>query len=76
MINLAAMEDETREFLIRIAHTISLVLIWMIANMMVGIYYGLGFFEESPGWQNILYYIISLGALIYLLIYLRKRWNL
>jgi hypothetical protein len=70
------MEDDTREFLIRIVHTISLTLIWMIANMMIGIYYGLGFFENSPGWQNILYYVLSLSSLIWLLLNLRRRWRL
>jgi hypothetical protein len=48
----------------------------MIANMMIGIYYGLGFFENSPGWKNILYYVLSVSSLIWLLLNLRKRWRL
>lgn len=70
------MEDDTRQFLLRIVNTISLVLIWMIANMIAGIYYGLGFFEERPDMENIIYYAISVTTLVYLLLYLRKRWRL
>ena len=54
------MEDETRAFFVLIANSIALLLVWMIANILVGIYWGYAFFEGRPGWKNLLYYFISL----------------
>ena len=31
-------EDDTREFLVRILNTIAIVLVWMMANVFIGIY--------------------------------------
>lgn len=70
------MEDDTRAFLILVLNTIALFLVWMIFNVLVGIYMGYAFFEESPTWKNIVYYILALSSLIYLVAYLRKKWNL
>ena len=70
------MEDETREFLVRILNTVSLVLLWMIANVFIGIYKGFAFFEHSPAWPNYVYYaflLISFGALF---LYLKRKWKL
>ena len=68
-------EDNPQAFLILIVQTISVILIWMIANVLVGIYFGLGFFEKSPGWQNYLYYLALLVTLFFLIKYLMKKWK-
>ena len=39
-----SMEDETREFLVRILNTVAIVLVWMMANVFIGIYKGYAFF--------------------------------
>lgn len=70
------MEDETREFLLRIVNTVSIVLIWMMANVFIGIYKGFAFFEDRPGWANYIYYAFSLISLIALLIHLKRKWKL
>jgi hypothetical protein len=70
------MEDETRNFLVLILNTISLVLIWMIANVFIGIYLNLGFFETTPTWKNYVYYFFFLSTLVWLFIYLRRKWKL
>lgn len=69
------MEDETRAFLILIVNSIATVLLWMIANMVVGIYIGFAFFEGSPGWKNIVYYIIAFVTFILLIKRLRNKWK-
>ena len=69
------MEDETRAFLILIVNSIALVLLWMIANMMVGIYMGLAFFEHSPSWKNILYYLVALVTFVLVIKRLVKKWK-
>lgn len=70
------MEPDTRFFLIRIVNTISMVLIWMFSNMVLGIYNGFAFFDESPDWRNYLYYGFLLLSFVALLIYLRKKWRI
>ena len=70
------MEDEPKKLLILIVNTIALVLLWMIINVLVGIYWGLGFFEGQPGWKNYLYYVCLLGSLFFLLKYLKRKWDL
>ena len=70
------MEEETRNFLIRIVHTLSLVLLWMMANLLFGIYLGFGFFEIAPSAANWIYYFLSLSGLVLLLLYLRNRWKI
>ena len=70
------MEDDTRNFLVLIVNTIAIVLIWMIVQVLAGIYYDLAFFEKSPGWKNILYYIFFITTLYLLVRYLKKKWKL
>ena len=70
------MEDETRSFLIKILQTISIVLLWMIANVFLGIYNDFAFFTGSPGWKNYLFYLFSVATLVALVIHLRRKWKL
>ena len=70
------MEQETREFLIRIVNTLSFALIWLILNLTLGIYNEFAFFEGTPGWKNIAYYIFFVVSLTALLFYLKKKWRL
>ena len=69
------MEEDTRSFLVLIVNTISIVLMWMMASVFFGIYLGYGFFEDSPGWKNIVFYIIFLISLFFLLRHLRHKWK-
>ena len=75
-ITVMGIESETREFLIRIVQTISIVLLWMLVNVFIGIYKGYAFFEDYPGWPNYLFYIFFLGGLVALIIHLRRKWKI
>ena len=70
------MESETKAFLIRIMQTISLVLVWMLVNVFIGIYKDYAFFENHPNWTNYLYYAFFLISLVVLILYLRRKWKL
>lgn len=70
------MEEETRAFLTKILQTISIVLLWMMINVFVGIYKGLAFFEDKPDWTNYLYYAGFLISLVALIIHLKRKWKL
>lgn len=68
-------EDNPQAFLVLIVQTISVVLIWMIANVLVGIYFGYAFFADSPDWKNIVYYVFLIATFVLLLKYLIKKWK-
>lgn len=70
------MEDETREFLVRILNTVAIVLLWMMANVFIGIYKGYAFFEAVPGWKNNVYYALLLISFALLVIHLKRKWKL
>ena len=67
------MEDETRAFLIRVMQTVSIVLLWMMVNVFIGIYKNYGFFEEQPNWKNYVYYAFLLTSFIALIIHLKRK---
>ena len=69
------MEDDTRAFFVLIANSIALLLVWMIANILVGIYWGYAFFDNPPGWKNIVYYIISLTLFIFIARHIIRKWR-
>ncbi|MBK6378853.1 MAG: hypothetical protein IPP81_04960 [Chitinophagaceae bacterium] len=71
-----SMEDETREFLVRILNTVAIVLVWMMANVFTGIYKGYAFFEENPDWTNYVYYAFLIISFIALVIHLKRKWKL
>jgi len=70
------MEDDTRAFLVRIMQTVSIVLLWMMVNVFIGIYKGYAFFEDRPDWTNYVYYAFFLASLIVLIIHLKRKWKL
>lgn len=69
-------DGDPKIFLILIVQTISIVLLWMMINVLIGIYFELGFFEGSPSWKNIMYYICFLTSLFFLIRHIKKKWNL
>ncbi len=70
------MEDDTRNFLILIVNTISIVFIWMALNVLAGIYFELAFFDDRPDWKNYIYYAAFLTSLFFLIKYLMRKWKL
>ncbi len=69
------MEDETRDFLVKIATSISVALLWLLINTSIGIALNFAFFENKPGIGNYIFYIWFSGSLIALIIYYRKKWK-
>lgn len=69
------MEDDTRAFFVLIANSIALLLVWMIANILVGIFWNYAFFEGSPSWKNIVYYIISFIVFGFIARHIIRKWK-
>ncbi|MFN8250360.1 MAG: hypothetical protein U0V75_00665 [Ferruginibacter sp.] len=70
------MEDETRRFLVKIANTIAIILLWMMLNVFLGIYREFGIIEGHFTWKNGLYYFLALATLVWLIFHLKRKWNL
>lgn len=69
------MEPGIREMFKRLVTTISLLLLWMIINVTVGIKFNYAFYEEKIHWYNTAFYIwlvISFGFLMWLY---KKIWE-
>jgi hypothetical protein len=69
------MEDETRWFFIVIVQTVSSLVLWMLVNILCGLYFGLALFNERPTWKNYIYYAIALASFIWLVKYFIKKWK-
>ena len=69
------METETREFLVKIATSISMGLLWMLINSTIGIAFNFAFFENKPRIGNYIFYIWFIASFIILVKYYRKKWK-
>ncbi len=69
------MEDDTRDFLVAIVQTVSLVVLWMMLNVLLGIWFGLGLFEDRPSLKNYIYYVAFLASMYFLIRHLIKKWE-
>jgi len=69
------MEQETRDFLAKIATSISVGLLWLLINSTIGIAYNFAFFEKQPRMGNYIFYGWFLISLLWLIYYYRKKWK-
>ena len=72
---MSEMEQDVKEFLLRIVQTISMAMLWLLLNMTIGIYFDLAFFEGTPTIWNYIFYLWFLITFILLLIYFRNKWK-
>ena len=66
------MEDDTQLFLVTIMQTVSLLILWLLINIFVGLYLKFGLFDESPSLKNILYYIVFIIGCFFLFKHIKK----
>ena len=51
------MEEDAKQFLLRVVRSLTAALLWLIINMTLGIYIGLLLFDDVPSTGNIIFYI-------------------
>ncbi len=68
------MEENARQFLILIVQTVSSIILWLLVNILFGIYLKYGLFENTPSVINILYYLFFIIGSYILFRYFKKRW--
>jgi uncharacterized membrane protein YpjA len=69
------MEPGIREFFKRLVTSISLLVLWMIVNMVIGIKYGYAFFENKIQLSNIIFYVWIVASFIALIFLYIKIWK-
>ncbi len=69
------MEEDAREFLVRVLNTISMASVWLIVNMVAGIYFELGIIHEKWTLLNVLFYLWFPASIVLLLWYFKKKWK-
>lgn len=69
------MEPEVRDFLVKVAKSLSIAVLWMLVNMTLGIFFDLGFIHTTISLANIIFYVLFLSSLTALVWYLLKLWK-
>jgi len=69
------MEPEIREFFKRIVSSLSLLILWMIINLTLGIKLNFAFIEAKIRWYNIAFYVWLMASLAVLIWLCLKIWQ-
>ena len=69
------MEDDTRLFLVTIMQTVSLIILWLLINIFLGLYLKFGLFDNRPSNTNIIYYILFTTGCFFLFKHIKKKWS-
>ena len=68
-------EEDITGFLILIVQTLSMIILFIMVNLTLGLFFKLAFFDGGIGLKNILYYLFFLGSLIFVSRYIYKKWT-
>jgi hypothetical protein len=69
------MEPEVREFFKRIVMSLSLLILWMMINLTLGIKLNFAFIETKIRWYNITFYVWLMASLTVLIWLFLKIWQ-
>ena len=72
---MSSMENDARDFLLRIVKTLTAALVWLFLNVLIGIYMGWMFFYKAPTPGNYIFYAWMLASLVGLLVYFKRVWS-
>lgn len=69
------MEDNAKNFLVLIVQTVSSIILWLMMNILFGLYLKYGLFTKTPSITNVVYYIIFIVGSFFLFKIFKKRWK-
>ena len=72
----SGMEPDIKKYLAKILNSMSVVLLWLLINALLGIYLEWAFFDDGIGLVNIIFYIWFLASFVFIVYYLYKKWKL
>ena len=68
-------DKEMIEHFRKIINTVTVVVVFLFIGVTVGIYLGYAFFEKTPTWKNIVFYIVYALLFVIALSRVRKIWK-
>ena len=71
----SGMEPDIKKYLAKLLNSMSVVLLWLLINAMLGIYLEWAFFDDGISLVNIIFYLCFLGSFIFVVYYLIKKWK-
>ena len=71
----SGMEPDIKKYLSKLLNSMSVVLLWLLINAMLGIYLEWAFFDDGISLVNIIFYTWFLGSFIFVVYYLIKKWK-
>ena len=72
---MSSVEPEARDFLKKVAWSVFFGIVWMMINMVLGIYFQLFFIEDRISIGNIIFYLFFLGSSFALIRFYYKTWK-
>ena len=71
----SGMEPDIKKYLAKLLNSMSIVLLWLLINAMLGIYLEWAFFDDGISRVNIIFYLWFLASFIFVVYYLIKKWK-
>ncbi len=68
-------ENDAKNFLVVIVQMVSSIILWLMMNILFGLYLKFGMFEKVPTVTNYIYYVIFIIGSYLLYRYFKKRWK-
>jgi hypothetical protein len=72
---MSEMEPEVRNYLAKIATTLSASLLWLLVNTTLGIRFNFAFFDERPTIKNYIFYVWFIISLTAMILFFIKKWK-
>ena len=68
-------DPEVKKYFVKILNSISIGLLWLMAMVIAGLYFQLGYRTNKPAFFNVLFYFVLLVSLFFLIRYYYKTWK-
>jgi type IV secretory pathway VirB2 component (pilin) len=72
---MSMMEPEVKDFLKKIVQSVFTGLLWMMINMIAGIYFGWMFIYDKISVGNIIFYVFLIVSLLWLIRFYYRTWK-
>ncbi len=72
---MSGMEPEVRNYLAKIATTLSAGLLWLLVNTTLGIGFNFAFFDDKPALKNYIFYVWFIISLTAMILFFIKKWK-
>ena len=68
-------DPEIKKFFVKILNSISVFLLWLMAMVTAGLYFGLAYADGRPVIYAVLFYIVLVATLTLLIRYFYRLWR-